>query len=166
MDELDTARRYHCARCLRPVIICRPCDRGNIYCFDGCARAAEKERCKRNAKRYRGTAKGRRSTAKRQSNKRLRDAMQGSDPGPGKQHKHTCKPAPAESDTTPCDWPIVTHRGSVDEPGSAPLMSTPPPPRATYCNRCQRVCNEAVRINYLRTPRHRSQHRHYNGIPP
>ncbi len=166
MDDLDTARRYHCARCHRPVIICRHCDRGNIYCFDGCAQAAEKERCKRNAKRYRDTDKGRRSTAKRQRNKRLREAMPGSDPEPSKQHQHTPKPASAESEATPCDSPIVTHRGSVDEPRSAPLISTPTPPRVVYCNGCQRACNEAMRIDFLRTPRHHSQHRQYNGTPP
>lgn len=166
MDDLDTARRYHCARCHQPVLICSYCDRGNIYCFDGCARAAEKERCKRNAKRYRDSAKGRRSTATRQRNNRLRQAMSGSDPEPSKQHQDTPEPASAEPDATSSDLPIVTHRGSVDEPGSAPLISLPTQPRVVYCNGCQRACNEAMRIDFLRTPRQHSRHRSNNGIPP
>ena len=33
----DSPRLYHCARCHRQVVIYRACDRGNLYCFDGCA---------------------------------------------------------------------------------------------------------------------------------
>jgi hypothetical protein len=166
MDDLDTARRYHCARCHQPVILCRNCDRGNIYCFDGCAQAANKERCKRNAKRYRRSPKGRRGTAARQRSKRLRQAMLESDPESSKQHQHTPEPASPELSATPCDSSIVTHRGSVDEPGGAPLLPKPMQPRAVYCNACHRCCNEAMRVDFLRTPRHRSRHRTRNGTLP
>ncbi len=166
MDDLDTARRYHCTRCHQPVIICRHCDRGNIYCFDGCARAANKERCKRNAKRYRRSPKGRRSTAARQRRNRLRKAMLEPDLEPSKQPPLTPEPPDSEPSATPCVSPIVTHRGSVDEPGSAPLISMPTLPRVVYCNGCQRACNEAMRIDFLRTTRHHSRHRNYKGTPP
>jgi hypothetical protein len=166
MHDLDTARRYHCARCHQPVVICRRCDRGNIYCFDGCAQAAQKERCKRNAKRYRDSTKGRRSTAARQRRNRLRQAMAGSDPEPSKQHQDTPESVLAEPDATPCNLPIVTHRGSVDEPGGAPLLFLPTPLRVVYCNGCQRTCSEAMRLDFLRTPRHRRRHRPFNGTPP
>jgi len=34
------ARLYQCARCHHQVVICSECDRGNLYCAGGCARAA------------------------------------------------------------------------------------------------------------------------------
>ena len=166
MEDLDTARRYHCARCHQPVIICRDCDRGNIYCFDGCAQAAEKERCKRNAKRYRDSAKGKRTTLARQRRHRLRQALLGSDPESCKQHPDTPEPATAQSDTTSADLAIVTHRGSVDVPRNAPLNLLPQTRPIIYCNGCQRICSEAVRINFMRTNRRRSSYRQYTGTPP
>jgi hypothetical protein len=166
MDVLGTARRYHCARCLQPVIICRHCDRGNIYCFNGCAVAANKERCQRNSKRYQCSAKGRRSNAARQRRNRLRKALEPLNGQMSKQQHDKPIPPGTEPSPTPFDPPIVTHRGSVDEPGSAPLTPKPQPLRVVYCNACQRVCSQAMRIDFLRTSHHRSGHRTHNGALP
>jgi hypothetical protein len=166
MEELGTARRYHCARCHQPVIICRHCDRGNIYCLDGCAKAANKERCQRNAKRYQRSAKGRRSNAARQRRNRLCKALEQLDREAGRQRgEKPASPYP-ELGVTACDSPIVTHRGSVAEPDGAPLTSKPQQQRVVYCNACQCVCSEAMRIDFLRTSRHRSRHRTHNGALP
>jgi Fe-S-cluster-containing dehydrogenase component len=35
--------------------------------------------------------------------------------------------------------------------------------RAIYCNACHQACNEAMRVDFLRTPRHRSRQRTRNG---
>lgn len=166
MDDLGTARRYHCARCHQPVIICRHCDRGNIYCFNGCALTANKERCQRNSKRYQRSAKGRRSNAARQRRDRLCKALEQWSCGTSKQQRDKPTPPSPELGTTTCDPPIVTHRGSVDEPGGAPLMPKPQQPRVVYCNACQCVCSEAMRIDFLRTSRHQSRHRTHNRTPP
>lgn len=166
MEHLGTARRYHCARCHHPVIICRHCDRGNIYCFDGCAQAANKERCQRNAKRYQRSAKGRRSNAARQRRNRLRKALEQVNREAGRQgDQKRASPCP-ELGITTRDSSIVTHRGSVDEPGGAPLTPHPQQPRVVYCNACQRLCSEAVRIDFLRTSRYRSGYRTHTGAAP
>jgi hypothetical protein len=31
-------RQFHCAHCHKQVVICRLCDRGNIYCGPVCSR--------------------------------------------------------------------------------------------------------------------------------
>ena len=45
------ARVFTCARCGVAVWICRPCDRGNIYC-PRCAPEARRERMKRAGAQY------------------------------------------------------------------------------------------------------------------
>lgn len=95
MEDLGTARRYHCARCRQPAIICRQCDRGNIYCFDGCAKAANKERRRRNSKCYQRSAKGRRSNTERQRRHRLAKALESLNTLANKQLYQTSTPPPA-----------------------------------------------------------------------
>jgi hypothetical protein len=69
---MDTPRRYHCARCRVPVVICRACDRGNLYCFDGCADLARAESQRASAQRYQLTRQGRHNHADRQRRYRQR----------------------------------------------------------------------------------------------
>jgi len=62
----NTARLYHCARCHRQVVICRQCDRGNIYCPDGCAEEARRTSLRAAGGRYQQTRRGRLKHAERQ----------------------------------------------------------------------------------------------------
>ena len=62
-----TSRLYHCTRCHCQVIICRRCDRGNVYCGETCANPARSESKKRAAKRYQCSRLGRQANADRQS---------------------------------------------------------------------------------------------------
>lgn len=68
----NTARLYHCARCHRQVVICRYCDRGNIYCARGCAEAARKEGLRAAGRRYQRSRQGRLRHAERQRRYRAR----------------------------------------------------------------------------------------------
>lgn len=68
----DSPRRYHCARCRVPVVICRACDRGNLYCFDGCADLARAESQRASGRRYQSTRRGRHNHADRQRRYRQR----------------------------------------------------------------------------------------------
>jgi len=61
----DSARLYACARCHCHVVICRRCDRGNIYC-PACAPLAWRESRRRSAAAYQRTDGGRRNHAARQ----------------------------------------------------------------------------------------------------
>jgi hypothetical protein len=48
------------------VEICSSCDRGNRYCFDGCAAVARAESRRRSSARYQATEAGRLNHAARQ----------------------------------------------------------------------------------------------------
>ena len=65
-------RLYSCARCRRQVVICRRCDRGNVYCFAGCARLARRDSIRRAARRYQKNEFGARNHARRQRHYRAR----------------------------------------------------------------------------------------------
>ena len=67
-----SARLYLCVRCRQQVIICSHCDRGNIYCPDGCSEQSRSEKQKEAAQRYQSTPNGRRLHAKRQQQYRQR----------------------------------------------------------------------------------------------
>ena len=58
-DEHDTGRFFLCERCRAQVLICRCCDRGQIYCAEGCARIARHERRRDVARRYQTSRNGR-----------------------------------------------------------------------------------------------------------
>ena len=85
MPMENTARLYHCARCHRQVVICRRCDRGNIYCAHGCARKARKASLRAAGNRYQKSRRGRLNHADRQRRYRARCQKvthQGSPPQP------------------------------------------------------------------------------------
>ena len=62
----DSARRYHCVYCQTPVVICRACDRGNIYCFNGCSELKRTESQRAANRRHQSTPRGMRLHAARQ----------------------------------------------------------------------------------------------------
>jgi hypothetical protein len=39
----ENGRFFLCGRCRKQVLICSDCDRGQIYCTDGCAQRARRE---------------------------------------------------------------------------------------------------------------------------
>lgn len=61
--ELLALRLFRCALCGKVALICHGCDRGQIYCADGCANRARRESLHRAGARYRQTRKGRRKHA-------------------------------------------------------------------------------------------------------
>ena len=67
-----SARMYQCARCHSQVVICRQCDRGNVYCAGGCADNARAASQRRASKRYRSSRRGRHANAERQRRFRQR----------------------------------------------------------------------------------------------
>lgn len=69
---MQTARLYNCVRCHCQVFICSPCDRGNIYCTNGCADLARRELQSESNQRYQKTYRGKLKHAARQKNYMLR----------------------------------------------------------------------------------------------
>ena len=64
--ERNSLRRYYCDRCKCEVLICRHCDRGNIYCNSGCARTRRIESIRSAERNYQMTDRGKANHAARQ----------------------------------------------------------------------------------------------------
>jgi len=149
MCALSSARRYHCARCHQPVMICSDCDRGHIYCFNGCRELAQRERCQRNAKRYQSTQHGRRNNARRQSDYRKR---QRAPPTPVSTHSvatSTQSDTANKSAAEPEKTKIVTHRGSATTSASVVLPDSGNSGSFFNCNCCEDACSDYVCTHFL-----------------
>ena len=151
MCVLSSARRYHCARCNQPVLICSNCDRGHIYCFNGCRELARKERCQRNAKRYRSSERGRRNNAQRQSDYRQRQRAPPMPVVTLSTANFTQTDTADNSAAEPGEIKIVTHRGSATPSASVVLPISANSSSSLNCNCCGEACSDYVRINFLRT---------------
>jgi hypothetical protein len=128
-----SARLYHCARCHCQVILCRRCDRGNVYCTKGCAVEARTDSLRRAAERYRSTRRGRHNNAERQRRFRNRQREK------------------------------VTHQGSRPLLGLVLLLlalntvqNRPEAPRddaqtGIYCHLCHCECAPFLRVDFLRS---------------
>ena len=136
-----SARMFHCARCHCQVIVCRHCDRGNVYCANGCADHARTDSLRRAAKRYRSTRPGRHSNADRQRRFRARQKQK------------------------------VTHQGSPPVIRLALLLRALNARKSDqedtrnrtgtviYCHFCQRECSCFLRSDFLRPPPRGKPHR-------
>lgn len=63
---MKSGRYYNCACCQIQVVICRKCDRGNIYCGSICSKKSCTKNHRAANRKYQATSKGRRSNALRQ----------------------------------------------------------------------------------------------------
>jgi hypothetical protein len=57
-DEAS-CRMFLCARCRSQVLVCRRCDRGQIYCVGTCAQEGRRDRQREARRRYQATPRGR-----------------------------------------------------------------------------------------------------------
>ena len=127
-----SARLFHCARCHDQVVICRHCDRGNVYCFKGCAAAARKRSLRDAAARYRRSHRGRIANAARQRRYRARQQKvthQGSDPA-----------------GVVASSPRAAIKPAVGHPVTRDIA-----PEPTRCHRCGCAVSEYLRQRFLRS---------------
>ena len=61
-----SARLFNCARCLKQVIICSHCDRGNLYCGPACSQQARAQNHRIANQIYQKSLRGRHKNAERQ----------------------------------------------------------------------------------------------------
>ena len=115
------ARLYQCALCHIQTIICAWCDRGNIYCSEGCSTSARSASCRASNRRYQNTFKGRQKHAARQSSYRIRQ----------KKVTDQGSPSPLTNDLLP---------KATDERIKLP----------SHCHFCGRACDVFVRCRFLR----------------
>lgn len=136
-------RLYNCARCARPVQICRRCDRGNVYCAGTCAAVRRRESLLRAGRRYQLSLRGACRHAARQRAWRARQA-----------HKVTHQGSPVARFTATVTPPSIASRGEVShgdtmqvESRSLLLHRTQ---TASRCNFCARALSPFARLGPLR----------------
>ena len=133
-----TGRLFQCASCHVQVLICSPCDRGNIYCAGECSELVRRASGCEAGRRYRRTRKGRFASA--ESSRRYRDL----------QKKVTHQGSLTE-------LPDALLRQDLAVAIVAPAACAIPLTSSTQlCHFCGARCSEFVRRHYLGrwVPRH------------
>lgn len=135
-----SARLYHCARCHCQVMICRTCDRGHVYCGEGCARSARAETLRQACKKYQSNRAGRFANALRQRRYKARQRIKVTQQGSSLRRAH---------DVLPLKQNNVhmrrQHAGVIDK-------------TVMRCHFCQRECDVFLRLDFLSSSmRHRSR---------
>jgi hypothetical protein len=181
--EDEPARRFLCARCRAPTLVCSHCDRGQIYCAAQCA-AVVRQQSQRNAgRRYQGSLRGRFKHAARTQRWRERQALLGvpvarSETAPPQSVTHQGSPAPASDavliavstpvaaaaapapSTQPCTTATTTTSSSS---ASSPAATLPLTSSAWRCHWCHTPCSARVRLDFLRHSRSPRPRRRANG---
>ena len=68
--EISALRRFRCALCGVLALVCRFCDRGQIYCAHECSQIARRDSLRRASVRHQASREGRRNHAARQTHYR------------------------------------------------------------------------------------------------
>ncbi len=163
-----TARRFLCACCRTPVLVCSACDRGQIYCASGCSALARRQSQRAAAQRYQRTRCARILHAARTRRWRERQAALTSpsavSPAQSVTHQGSQLGAPdavlvshppLSLDATgapaqPCMTQIASST-SILVSTSAPILSSPAP--VWRCCWCHTPCADSVRLEFLRRSR-------------
>jgi hypothetical protein len=128
-------RMFLCARCRSQVLVCRRCDRGQIYCVGTCAQEARHDHQREARRRYQATPRGRAMHAVRSRRYRARQRRV-TDHGLAKEHE--AGPLP---------------RLEVDA-ALRELPSSRKPPGHRLCHHCGRSTSTFLRLSALRPGRH------------
>ena len=137
----DTGRLYTCARCRAQVVVCRACDRGQIYCFDGCAPLARGERQREAARRYQASRRGRFAHAERSRRYRLHRAAA---PNVTHQGSAACRAGDLLHIEVTVRL-IDTIAAAVTRKAMLPASTGPLP-----CQRCGAHCPGGLRLGFVR----------------
>jgi hypothetical protein len=139
-DDSVSCRMFLCGCCRSQVLVCRFCDRGQIYCIKTCAQKVRADRQRVARRRYQATPRGRAMHAER--NRRYRDRMR------------------CVTDHGLSNEPEGQPSPNLD--GGATL-SQPAPSRKSAgrlcCHNCERSASAFLRRSPLRTRRHRESKR-------
>jgi hypothetical protein len=128
-----SARLFLCGRCRCQVIICRRCDRGQVYCAEGCARQVRRQNQREAGQRYQQSLPGRRNHAvrSRRWRGRRRESV-----------THQGSPPPPPGDLLPADATAIPRDG--------PAPTELPRRTMTHCHWCGRRCLPQLRQDFLR----------------
>ncbi len=125
MPMKKSARLYNCACCYVQVIICRNCDRGNIYCGAACSGRSRVKNLRIANQIYQKSFRGRQKHAERQRQYRSRKKNKVTDQG---------SPLLPPNDLLPREPNEYTTQAS----------------ELVHCNFCGKVVSPFLRNGYLR----------------
>jgi len=135
-----SARLYHCARCHCQVIICRYCDRGNVYCGDGCSQSARADTHRRARIKYQSSRAGRMANALRQHRYKTRQRIKVTHQGSALRSTNDVLPLTQNTEHKLKPQTVVIDKSVI------------------HCHFCQCTCDIFLRLDFLRAPeRHRSR---------
>jgi hypothetical protein len=125
-----SGRFFVCVRCRVQVIVCRRCDRGQIYCDGDCSLVARQSSIREAGRRYQRSRNGRLAHAERMRRYR------------GRLNKvtHQGSAAPA-ADALLQATPTTSAKATT--PGIARRLPA-------HCHFCHRACSALVRLGQLR----------------
>ena len=162
----EPARRFLCARCRAPTLVCSHCDRGQIYCATGCAAVARQQSQRDAGRRYQCSLRGRFKHAARTRRWRERRALLAvpvarSDMASAQSVTHQGSAVPVSDAvlSVPPPMPAVATPAlaSAAQPCTAITFSSACAPAATLpawrCHWCQTPCAAQVRLDFLRHSR-------------
>jgi hypothetical protein len=145
-------RLYLCARCRVQVRLCLACDRGNQYCFNGCAQAARRASLRRAGQRYQNTEAGRAHHAARHQRYLMRRSAKMTHQGsaPTRPPSRSCSSAPelrAERESTNA----LSTTNTLPASGATASSATTAPRDTRRCCGCGREVSPFSRRHYQRT---------------
>jgi hypothetical protein len=144
----DSFRMFLCARCRSQALVCRRCDRGQIYCAPSCAHDARRDHQREARRRHQATPRGRAMHADRNRRYRAR-ARRVTDQGPAH-----------EPETGP--WRGLQGSPAPSDPASSGSSSA-----QRRCHLCGRPAASFIRLSALRPRRLRGKKRRImRGGPP
>ena len=160
----EPARRFLCARCRAPTLVCSRCDRGQIYCAAGCAALVRLQSQRDAGRRYQGSLRGRFRHAARTRRWRERQALlsvsQGSSVARSTTqsvtHQGSLLSASDAVLAVPSPMPADATAASASTAQSCKTITTgsASSPAATLsawrCHWCHRPCAARVRLDFLR----------------
>ena len=166
----EPARRFLCARCRAPALVCSHCDRGQIYCAAGCAAVARLQSQRDAGRRYQGSLRGRFRHAARTRRWRERHALltvsaARSEMATPQSVTHQGSPLPASDVvlTVPSPMPAAATPASASTAQSctaittssvsSPAATLPLSSSAWRCHWCNWPCAARVRLEFLRHSR-------------
>ena len=138
----DTGRMYLCARCREQVVVCRRCDRGQVYCPSGCAALARRERQRAAAARYQSSRRGRFGHAERSSRYRRRVR--------GEIVTHQGSVALLAGDVLRIEATVVIDSIDAVQTDPAEVVAVEPSVTSASCKRCGARCPGGLRFGFVR----------------
>jgi len=127
-----SGRLFLCGRCRIQVIVCRCCDRGQVYCGGDCSRQARRQAQRAAARRYAASAHGKHSHADRARRYRARQEIV----------THQGSPWP------PAGGVVAVGAMAISRDTEHP--AAPTGRATTHCHWCGRPCLPQLRQGFLR----------------